>query len=131
DGLARRQLAEDRAREQIPGAIGEPALTYGVAHPFVVDAIGEHELDLVARPEVIEVRPSVPVRLAAARALEIPDLVDARVDTGDVGFAAGLDEHRAPGVAELGHQREDSGLEERLAARQPGEPRRESGGPRE
>ena len=79
----------------------EGAFAHGRAHPLVVGAVGEHELDLVARADVLEVAPAVAVRLAAARALEVHDLVDARVDAGHVGLAARLDEHRAARVAQL------------------------------
>ena len=81
--------------------VGELALADRRAHPLVVGAVGEDELDLVARADVLEVRPAVAVRLAAARGLQVHDLVDARIDAGHVGLAARLDEHRAPGVAEL------------------------------
>ena len=89
-----------------------------VAHPLVVGAVGEDELDLVARADVLEVRPAVAVRLAAARALQVHDLVHARIDPRDVRLAARLDEHRLARVAQLAQQRADAGLEQRLSAGQ-------------
>ncbi len=96
----------------------EGALADRRAHPLVVGAVGQDELDLVARPDVLRFDQRLRCDSPAARALEVHDLVHARVDAGHVGLAARLDEDRAPGVAQLAHQREHAGLEQRLAARE-------------
>src|SRR5262249_52109950 len=88
------------------------------AHPFVVGAIFQYEFDLVARREVIEVRPAVSMTLARSGCLQIHDLSDARIHARDVGFTARLDEYGSACVTELGEEDEGAGREERLAPRE-------------
>src|SRR5579884_3300913 len=98
DQLARRQLAEHRARKKLRRALGESARGNRLTHPFVVGAVGEHEFDLVAPPDVLEVTPAISVALAAPGALEIDDLVHAAVDERYVGLAARFEEDGPPPV---------------------------------
>src|SRR5580698_6280224 len=87
-----------------------------VASPFVVAPIAEHELQLVIRPQMFEVAPSIPRRLATAGTFQVNDASDSRVDHADVAFARGLDHHVMSTRQQQRNQWMDSLLQEWLAA---------------
>ena len=96
----------------------ELALTDDRAHPLVVGAVGEHELDLVARTDVLEVRPAVSARLAAAGALEVHDLVHPRVDARTSASPLVSSSTVLPASHSSRHERKHAGLQQGLAARE-------------
>src|SRR4051794_24024104 len=65
DELFRRERSEDARREDRAHLLVEPVLANRILHPLVVAATREHELDLVVRAEMLEVRP--PVTMAFSR----------------------------------------------------------------
>src|SRR5438477_7045602 len=72
------ELAPHRRKENRPAR--EIALFDRAARPVVVTAIGDHELDLVARLELIEIRPAVLLDLARAGALDVEDQCRSMID---------------------------------------------------
>src|SRR5690554_4857890 len=59
---------EERSERAVRDAAIQPALADHVAHPLVVDAVLDDELDLVALGQMVEVRPEVALDLAGAGA---------------------------------------------------------------
>ena len=87
-----------------------------IARPFVVAAVGEDELHLVRRTQLVDVRPVVVRGLAAGRALQVDDSPHPRIDTRDVEPAAGFEQDGESAVAEAAHQGMNAGLEQGFAA---------------
>jgi len=67
------EAAEDGTHQDSVDALIQAMRVKGVARPFVVAAIGEHELQLVAKRQMVEIAPSIARGLAAAGAFEIDD----------------------------------------------------------
>ncbi len=86
--------------------------------PIEVAAVRDDELDLVPRPEELQVVEVVPGFHSRARTLHVHDLDDARIHAVEREVPAGLDEHGVAAVAEGRGEREEGLLFEWLAARQ-------------
>src|SRR5438105_4103458 len=93
-----------------------------VAGEVIVGAILDDELHLVVRREAIEVLPVVPVRLAAAGALDVDDLPHGRRNAVDRPVSSRLQHDRPARGKQPIHQRIHVLLQQRLAARDFDEP---------
>lgn len=85
--------------------------------PLVVSAVGNHEFDLVVRAEALQVSPEVVSRHSAFRALDVVNQHGPLVDRRDVYASPGLNQDLFAGVEELFDENMNTGLKERLAAR--------------
>src|SRR5215472_11692548 len=85
------QGSEHRAHQDGVHAPVEVARANRGARPLIVGAIGQHELDFVTRAQVLEVAPQVAIAFPAARAFEVHDLDDARVEAAHIDGARGFD----------------------------------------
>ena len=66
--------------DALRAGLGADAVVDHAAHPLVIGAVAEDELDLVALGDVREVAPAVAVRLTGSGCLEVHDLVHAWID---------------------------------------------------
>src|ERR1017187_9155020 len=64
DEIFGRELSEDGARQDFWSARNEAFLLEDGAHPFVVGAVGQHELELVVFGDSLEIRPAISRRFA-------------------------------------------------------------------
>ena len=86
--------------------------------PVVIRAIGDDELQLVSRPERLEILPSVAIALPASGALDVDDPPHALRNVLDRQAAAGLEHHFETPGQKRPHQIDRLGLKERLPSRQ-------------
>ena len=98
--LAARRLGEHRGEKHLSAPGPEPMMLDDRSGPFVIGAIGDHELHLVAIGEVVDVVDQVPTLLAAPGSLEVEDANRAGIADADVAGNAsrgsrtdGPDEH--------------------------------------
>lgn len=84
--------------------------------PVIVGTIGDDELDLIVRPQVLEVRPQVALGFAAAGRLQVHDADGAGIARADVDRAAGLDQQRPARIAQSRDEFVHACLQQRLAA---------------
>ncbi len=82
----------------------------------VVDAVANHELHFVVRPQPREVAGVVLRRFPAARTLHVHDHGGVGRHVFDAAVATGLDQHLHAGGVQAVHQRIDVLLQQRLAA---------------
>jgi hypothetical protein len=87
-----------------------------IARVLVVGAILNHELHLVMRRELIEIRPVHRVRFAAGRTLHVHNRDDGIGHRVDGHVAAGLEEHLVAAIEQALHQRVHLVLQQGLAA---------------
>src|SRR5262249_9087693 len=80
------------------------ALAHDASGPLVVRAAGDHELELVAFAQPIEVLPEIALALAASRALHVDDALDAERHGVDRKTAAGLEQHFVSTFEKGAHQ---------------------------
>ena len=84
--------------------------------PLVVGAVGDDELQLVPRPQRVQVLPAVAIALAAPRALEVDDAAHAFGNRVDREAAAGLEQHLVSAGEQRAHQIDRFGLQQRLSS---------------
>ena len=84
--------------------------------PVIILVGSDDELDFIGGFQVGEVGQVIALSLAAAGAFEIHDSMNAFIGFAEIVGAAGFEKDRQAGIAELGHEREDIGLEEGFAA---------------
>src|SRR5437588_9584974 len=85
------QLSPHRRKEHRPAL--EVLLRHDAPGEIVVGATSDDELDLIARPQLVEVLPAVLGRLAGAGALHVEDDLRARIDRRDIDRSGRLDQY--------------------------------------
>ncbi len=102
-------------REQDRAAAGQLARADLLAGPLVVAAVGQHELQLVPFPQVLQVVPVVPLDLPAGGTFHVHDALDPWGNLRDGQAAAGFEQHLVALGDQALHQRHNGGLEQRFA----------------
>src|SRR5208282_1791504 len=111
------RLFKRRRKQNRVNALSQPVILNKVARKFVVGAVGQDELQLVVRPERLQILEGECIRLTRVRTLYVDDLDDLFRDPREWTFAAGLKQNLVVGVQKLLHQGDDFALlQHRLAA---------------
>src|SRR5208282_23377 len=86
------RLFKRRRKQNRVNALSQPVILNKVARKFVVGAVGQDELQLVVRPERLQILEGECIRLTRVRTLYVDDLDDLFRDPREWTFAGDLDE---------------------------------------
>src|SRR5687768_15540263 len=87
----------------------------GVACKLVIDAVGEHELDLIVWTQTFEVVPVHPMRFTASRTFDVENRDHVHWHSFSASVPSRFEQNSAATRNEPLHQRVDIILQERLA----------------